>query len=181
MRVDGPAAVVKLRAAADMGNVDAAKFLISLLRDGNGMNIPRDSAAATDTVVRYSGLLSKAEIWQYDLSITASLAYGGSGYASIGAEIAAHPEWISTALGAELQKANPRAAMYVLQQRLEAKGLYHGPLDGLAGRRTLRAMYAACDRLGDRSGCDDNVFATVDNCSPNFCSQVNLVNFEAGS
>lgn len=146
-----------LRSASDKGNVDAAKFLISLLRDGNGMNVSRDTSAATEAVKRYAGILSEAEIWQYGVSITASQARDVSGYAALGSEITTHPEWINTALGTELQKTNPRAALYVLQQRLKAKGLYRGPLDGLAGHGTLRAMYAACDRLWDRSGCDDNL------------------------
>ena len=157
MRADGGAAVATLRNAADKGNVDAAKFLISLLRDGNGMNVSRDTSAATEAVNRYADIQSKAEIWQYDVSITASRARDVSGYAALGAEIATHPEWINTALGTELQKTNPPAALYVLQQRLKAKGLYLGPLDGLAGHQTLRAMYEACDRLWDRSGCDDNL------------------------
>ncbi|MEO5661066.1 MAG: hypothetical protein ABIQ90_14920 [Polaromonas sp.] len=157
MRADGPAAVAKLRAAADKGNVEAAKYLISILRDGNDMNIARDRAAATEAVGHYSNLLTKTEIWQYNLSIDAALASNKSSYTSITAEITAHPEWITTPLAVEVQKANPRVAMYVLQQRLKAKGLYHGPVDGLAGKKTLRAMHSACDGLWDRSGCDDNV------------------------
>ena len=47
--------------------------------------------------------------------------------------------------------------MYVLQARLKKDGLYQGPMDGLAGRGTLRAMNAACDQLWDRAGCDDNL------------------------
>lgn len=157
MRADGPAVVAKLRAAADQGNVDAAKYLISLLRDGNGMNVPRDRAAATEAVSRYASLLTKTEIWQYTLSIDAALASAPAGYAAIASEMAAHPAWITKPLGGELQKANLRATMYVLQAQLKAKGLYQGPLDGLAGKGTLRAMYTACDALFDRSGCDDNL------------------------
>lgn len=156
MRADGPATVAKLRAAADKGNVDAAKYLISILRDGNGMNIARDRAAATEAVGRYANILTKTEIWQYNLSINAALASNTSAYASISNEITAHPEWITSPLAVELQKANPGVAMYLLQQHLKAKGLYHGPLDGLVGKKTLRAMHSACDGLWDRSGCDDN-------------------------
>lgn len=157
MRADGPAAVAKLRAAADQGNVDAAKYLISLWRDGNGMNVQRDRTAATEAVDRYADLLTKTEIWQYSLSVDAARASDRADYAAIAAEMAAHPERITKPLGGELQKANPHATMYVLQARLQAKGLYRGPLDGLAGKGTLRAMHTACDALFDRSGCDDNL------------------------
>ena len=157
MRADGPATLAKLRAAADQGNVDAAKYLISLLRDGNAMNVARDRAAAAAAVDSYASLLSKTEIWQYTLSIDAARASDRAGYAAIAAEMAAHPEWITKPLGGELQKANPLATMYVLQVQLKAKGLYRGALDAKVGKGTLRAMNAACDALFDRSGCDDNL------------------------
>ena len=157
MAADGPAAVAKLRAAAEKGNADAAKYLISLLRDGNGMNVARDRTAASEAVAKYTSLLTYSEVWQYTLSMQAAYAPDNAAYALIAAEIAAHPELITKPLGGELQKANPRAAMYVLQARLKANGLYRGPLDGLAGKGTLRAMNAACDGLWDRAGCDDNL------------------------
>lgn len=157
MPADGPAAVAQLRATADTGNVDAAKYLISLLRDGNGMNVSRDRDAATAAVNKYANLLTATEIWQYTLSINAARAPDNAAYAVVAQEMAAHPDLISKPLGAELQKANPRAAMYLLQARLKEKGLYSGRLDGFAGKNTLRAMNTACDGLWDRSACDDNL------------------------
>ena len=157
MRANGPATIAKLVAAADAGNADAAKFLISLLRDGNGMNIARDRDAAVAAVASYSSLLSDAEIWTFTVSLMASHAPGTDGYAKVAAEVAARPDLVTKPLGVELQRANPRAAIYVLQSRLQARGLYDGPLDGWAGKGTLRAMYRACDGLLNRTACDDNV------------------------
>ena len=156
-RADGPAAVAKLRAAADTGNVDAVKYLILLLRDGNGVNVSRDRDAATAAVNKYAKLLTTTEAWQYTLSINAARAPDTDAYALVAQEMAAHPAWITKPLGVELQKANPRAAMYLLQTRLKEKGLYNGRLDGFAGKNTLRAMNMACDGLRDRLACDDNL------------------------
>ncbi len=157
MRASGPATIAKLQAAADVGNAEAAKFLISLQRDGNGMNIRRDRDGAIETLTRYSNLLSSTEIWQFNLSVQAARARDVADYEAVAAEVTAHPEWITKPLGVELQRANENAAIYVLQTRLQARGLYSGPLNGLATRSTIHAMYHGCDRILNRASCDDSV------------------------
>lgn len=157
MPADGPATLAKLRAAADNGNADAARSLISLLRDGNGMNLRRDREAATKALNQYAPLLTEVEIWTYGTSIQAAKARDTAGYAEVAAEVMAHPERHTKLLGVELRNANLRAAIYVLQTRLAEKGLYTGPLDGLAGTGTLRAMYLHCQGMLNQSGCEDNV------------------------
>lgn len=157
MRADGPATVAKLRKAADAGNPLAASYLISLLRDGNQMNIARNRRDATDSLKAYAAILPEGEAWSLGLSLRASKAHSLEAKADIAAEMSAHPDLVTVALAQQLHKANPNVAIYLLQSRMKEYGTYSGRLDGLAGDNTLKAIYAACKARLNLDHCADIV------------------------
>ena len=156
MRADGPETLARLTAAAEDGNVAAARFLIELLRDGNGLNVHRDSAAADAALDRFGALLGETATAQYALTLKAGKARTPAAYAPVAADYGARPDLKSVWFGEEIVKANPNVAFYILQQRFRDAGSYSGPLNGYATRATLRAVYKACRTLDRPERCDDN-------------------------
>ncbi|MDV7270006.1 tetratricopeptide repeat protein [Thioclava sp. A2] len=157
MRASGPKTLARLETAAEAGNPEAARFLIALLRDGNGLNVRRDRARAEALLARYAKLLSPKEEWQYGVTLEAAKATTSAARKALAAKLADTPGYSEAWLGVELYKANPNALIYVLQTRFRAQGTYSGPLDGYAGKGTIRAMNRACRALMDDPGCNDSV------------------------
>ncbi|MEW9920416.1 tetratricopeptide repeat protein [Marimonas sp. MJW-29] len=154
MRANGSKTLGRLRDAAKSGNVAAARFLIELLRDGNGLNIRRDLAAAAAALESYGGLIGVTAKAQYELTLAASKAQNRSAYRQVALAYSARPDLKSRWFGQEIAKANPNVAIYILQQKLQESGRYSGPLDGYAQRSTLRALYKACRTLDNPERCD---------------------------
>ncbi|NIY77857.1 sel1 repeat family protein [Celeribacter sp. HF31] len=157
MRASGPETIAILREAAEGGNAAAARFLIALLRDGNGLNLRRDRAEAAAALDQFGPLLSDKEQAQYALTLRAATARTPKAYAPVAADYAAHPELHSGWFAQELLKANPNVAVYILQKQFAEEGLYRGALDGFATRQTLRAVYKACLGLEHPERCNDSV------------------------
>ncbi|MEZ5796807.1 MAG: hypothetical protein R3D63_04520 [Paracoccaceae bacterium] len=157
VRASGPKAVEILETAADAGNAEAARYLIALVRDGNGLNVARNLKAAAGYLDSYAPLLGEAEIWQFALTIDAKRARDRDGWAAISDRILAQPEMMTKTLAADLYKANPNAAVYVLQRKLADEGYDLGRPSGYADKRTLRAMNRACRNLVQPALCEDNV------------------------
>ena len=157
MRASGPQTIARLRVDADNGNAAAARFLIELLRDGNGLNLRRKPDEARAALDSYGHLLSEKSQAQYALTLNAANARTPSAYAPVAAAFVARPDLKSIWFGKELVKANPNVAFYILQVRFRDEGTYSGPLDGYATRRTLRAVFKACLGLDHSERCNDNV------------------------
>lgn len=156
-RASGPAAVAGLTAAADNGNGQAAEFLVALLRDGNHYNVRRSIPKAREALEKYAPLLNDRKRAQYALSIDAAAARNVDAYAAVADTYKARPELKSVWFGKEIYKANPNVAMFILQQRFKAQGMYSGSLSGYATRSTLRAVYNACAEKLDLALCNDTV------------------------
>ncbi|GAA0289715.1 hypothetical protein GCM10008966_08190 [Rhodovulum strictum] len=159
MRANGPEAVDMLERAVEQGNPEALKALVALKRDGNGMNVRRDRAAARELLDRHGDLLTPTEAAQLAATLRAAEARTPQDYAALADLIAMGGPLRSTWFAGELNAANPNFAIYLLQARLHREGLYSGPLNGQATTPTLRALYRACQGLADRSGCDDSVMS----------------------
>ncbi|MBP9181810.1 MAG: sel1 repeat family protein [Fuscovulum sp.] len=153
----GAKAVEILREAADAGNAEAALALVNLLRDGNGQNVRRNPAAASAAMQDYAQLFSETEKWQLERALQAARARGAEEYAALAREILARGNLVTKDFGPMLMKANLNAAIYVLQAKLSAAGADLGAPDGLAGSRTLAAMYTACMKAAPPSACKDSV------------------------
>ncbi|SHI70018.1 TPR repeat [Shimia gijangensis] len=156
-RASGPETIGLLTAHADAGNKAAAEFLIKLLRDGNGLNVRRDLAAADQALKTYAELLTARDVAKFELTLKAASARTSDVFARVATEIEAQPDLMSFGFGKDLYKANPNIAFFILQTRLKDQGDYGGSLNGFATRSTLRAVYKACQRLPDNTLCDDSV------------------------
>lgn len=157
VRADGTEAVKVLRRAADAGDADAARALIILLRDGNGLNIGKDRDAARAALSAYAPLLTEPDRWQLDISIQAAEARGTADYAALASAVATHHDWVTKDLGSQLARANPNALIYLLQTRLVTAGHAPGRPDGFAGHKTLAAMNDACPKVAAAALCRDSV------------------------
>jgi TPR repeat protein len=159
MRADGPATLARLAAAADAGNAEAARYLIALVRDGNGMNIRKEPARAAALTERYAGLLSPAEQWRYGVTIAAAKTRQLRSYPGLQQRLMEAPEQMSVDFGKDLFKANPNFAIYLLQARMQQTGAYHGKLDGLAGARTVRSLSRVCRATLSPGACAHGVLS----------------------
>ncbi|WP_076448437.1 tetratricopeptide repeat protein [Roseivivax lentus] len=157
MRASGPETLARLRQAAEEGNAAAAGTLIELLRDGNKLNIRRDRAGARDALEEFGALFSDQMRVQYALSIDASEARAARAYAPMAEIISARPDLHNAWFGAQLAKANPNLAFYMLQQRMAADGVYRGAINGYATPATLRAVRDLCRQERLSENCGDNV------------------------
>ncbi|CUH67521.1 Sel1 repeat [Thalassovita gelatinovora] len=157
MRASGPETIARLRTAADAENAAAAKFLIELLRDGNGLNLLRRRADARAALETYADLLTLNERAQFALTIDAATAVGPAAFAAVADAYFARPELKSRWFGTQILKANENVAYFILQKQLKDDGLYGGRVNGYATRLTLRAAYRACLELDRPERCRDNV------------------------
>lgn len=157
MRASGPKTIAKLEQATEQGNVVALKYLISLVRDGNQLNIRKQPERAKNYLERFSGLLTPTEIAQFVLSIDAAKTKNVSDYLALSERFSAHDEHASEWFGKELYAANPNFAIYLLQAEMKRRGRYSGRLNGLATRLTLRAIWQECQSLKDNRRCSDTV------------------------
>jgi TPR repeat protein len=159
MRASGPKTLAGLEAAAQSGNKDAALFLISLLRDGNHLNIRKDVAKATAYVDAFKALLSPLEASQLLFTLDAASDRTDAGLRRLAAGLKQHPELMNEWFGHEVVKANPNLAVFLLQSRLKEQGRFAGRLDGLAGDITVSALKGYCAEAEPKVSCRDGVLA----------------------
>lgn len=157
MPASGPKALAHLQAAADAGNGAAARRLVALLRQGNKLNIRKDSAAARAALAKYAPLFTETDLWRMETGIQAAERRTQAALAQLRDTVDSRPELMTKDFAADLVEANQNAAIYLLQARLNAAGYGSGKLDGLAGPVTLRAMTAACRKILPPARCEDSM------------------------
>lgn len=157
MRASGPKTLAGLDAAADAGNDVAAHYLISLVRDGNSLNIRKNPDAARAYLERFSKLLTPPEVRQLSFTIDASSTKVVSNFAALAQTYNSQPDLKSVAFGEEIYAANPNFSFFVLQQNMRDSGLYDGDLNGMATPATLRGVYTECRALANPERCNDTV------------------------
>lgn len=157
MVASGPLTIDALEGAAEDGNAEAAKFLISLVRDGNRLNVRKNLQQARGYLDRFADLLTPVENAQFALSIEVAATRVASDYPALAQAYHSQPELKSVAFGEDLYKANPNFAFYLLQSAMRESGTYSGPINALATASTLRAAYRECRTLYDPTRCDDTV------------------------
>jgi len=157
MRASGPEAVALLEQAADAGNTEAVRFLIRLVRDGNKYNVRRQPARALGYFETYAGLLSAADRARYSIAFDAAAARSPTAYAEVAEAFERRGDLKSAAFGKDLFAANPNLAIYILQVDMKRRGVYGGPLDGMAAKSTLSALLGECPTLDDPTQCNDTV------------------------
>ena len=157
MRASGPKTIAKLEQAAEQGNKPALKHLVSLVRDGNKLNIRKEPKRAEGYLERFSELLTPTEIAQFKLSIDAAKTKIVGNYKALADRFFAHEEYASPWFGKQLYAANPNFAIYLLQADMKRRGHYQGQVNGLATRATLRSIWRECQSLKDNRRCGDTV------------------------
>ncbi|WP_371223199.1 tetratricopeptide repeat protein [Roseovarius sp. 2305UL8-3] len=157
MRASGPKTIAKLEDAASEGNKDAAKFLISLVRDGNQMNVRRQPGRASGYIEKYSDLLTPNETSQYELSIQAAKARSVREYKSIGERLGNWDDVVSDEFGKDLFAANPNLAIYLLQGDMKSRGSFKGNPSGRATKATIRAIVKECKASRISRNCKHSV------------------------
>lgn len=157
MRASGPGTLEVLEQAAEAGNADALKFLISLVRNGNRYNIRKEPERAREYLDRFATLLTSTEIEQLSLTIDATRARNIPEYRELATQIDARPELKSVWFGRELFAANPNVAIFMLQSDMSATNSYAGALNGLATKSTLRALLQECRALEGTRDCRETV------------------------
>ncbi len=153
MRASGPRTIAGLESAARKGNADAARFLIGLVRDGNHLNIRKDTARALAYVDEFSKILTALESEQLGFSIKAKAARTVSGYRTLYGELLQRKDLLNDWFGRELVKASPNLVVYALQSRLKEEGRYSGPVTGMATAQTVAALKAECIRSMPQAAC----------------------------
>lgn len=157
MRASGPRTIAGLEQAAEDGNKPALKYLIALVRNGNQLNIRKNTDQAYGYLDRFSDLLTPLEFAQMSMSIDAAKVKIVAAYKPLAAQFDQRPELKSLWFGEELYAANPNFAIYLLQSDMKRKGIYSGALNGLATQLTLRAIDHECRTLKDDSKCNDSI------------------------
>ncbi|MCL7464695.1 tetratricopeptide repeat protein [Phaeovulum sp. NW3] len=157
MVASGPETLAGLERAAEAGNKDALLYLIGLVRNGNRYNIRKEPDRALAYLDRFANLLSAPEIERLRFSIDAARVKTIPAYEVLAARLAAKPDLLAGGFGPELAWANDNFAIYLLQTRLQAEGRYSGPINGLATRATLRALYDDCKPLMGPVRCGDDI------------------------
>lgn len=157
MRASGPKAIAGLEKAADAGNPDAARFLISLVRDGNRLNVRKTPDRAEAYLEKYADLIGEKESARLAYTIRVARSRQLPDFPAFAEAYDSRPDLQSVAFARELLSANANFAIYLLQRRLREMGLYKGALDGYAGTGTLRALWDACLGLPNTTRCGDTI------------------------
>ena len=157
MRASGPRTIEGLEQAAEAGNKVALKYLISLVRNGNRLNIRQNPEQAKAYLEQFSDLLTPTEIAQFSMTIEVAKMRNTKVYKALAADFDRHPELKSVWYGKELYAANPNFAIYLLQVDMKRNGVYAGALNGLATRSTLHAIWGECQTIREKSQCGDTV------------------------
>lgn len=155
MRASGPQTIEGLEQAAEAGNKQALKYLIGLVRNGNRMNIRKNTEQATAYLDRFSGLLTPTETAQLSMTIDVAKVKIVPGYKKPAEQFRDRPELKSLWFGKELYAANPNFAIYLLQTEMKNKGTYAGALNGLATRATMESIRRECQSLGGDHQCSE--------------------------
>lgn len=153
MRASGPKAIAGLEHAAAGGNVDAIRYLIALVRNGNQWNVRKSPDRAAAYLVQFSEFLSENEEAQLALTVDAARVKRVEKYGEIADRFFSRPDLKSVAFGKEIFAANPNFAIFLLQTNMQRADNYAGAIDGFAGKRTLRAIKVACQVLDNKAQC----------------------------
>jgi TPR repeat protein len=150
-----------LNDAARNGDIDAARFLLGLYRDGSGLLLRPDPVAAETFLASVEPILG-GDATAYERVVM--LAERGDSPANLEA-ITAQFEHMSKDNGLLaldlLRRLNARAYVYVLQQRLAQRGLYDGPLSGTLDGQTIRAFLDVCAEAGAQRDCAQGPMTAV--------------------
>jgi len=127
------------------GDVDAARYLLGLYRDGYGALLQPDRQAAADFLDTVSAELGPDITAIERIKLLATTARSPESYKGISEQFALLGSQDSMKALRDLRRKNAGAYVYVVQKRLADRGIYGGPLSGILDSRTISAFNAACE------------------------------------
>ena len=126
---NGPRALEILEHAADQGNAEALRFLVRLLRDGEGSIIGADRPRALALLETHRPLLSEVEFGQMQLTIDAASSNTTSEFAQLAQQLNERPSMITVDFVRDLMAANVEALTFLLQNNLGAPVQQEAPTE----------------------------------------------------
>ena len=133
-----------LYAASEQGDIESARYLLQLYRDGSGLLLPPDAEAALTFLDRMQPIFG-AEITAMErITIAASQGEDQDILEDIDAEFSKLNKPNGMQVLNQLRQINARAYVYLLQVRMIEHGLYSGALTGSLDGPTIRAIGAVC-------------------------------------
>lgn len=133
-----------LNDASQAGDVDSARFLFRLYRDGSGLVLPPDPAAAEAFLASIEPILGTEAAAFERISLLASRGDDIETLRTISAEFSKLRGDNGLRAIDNLRRANARAYVYILQERLAQRDLYSGAVNGTLDGQTIRAFNAVC-------------------------------------
>jgi TPR repeat protein len=159
VKQDTKRALSLLESAAAKGNPEALKYLVQMVRDGDGWSIKPSKRKARDYLTKYGKALSKNELVEQVVIIDASTVYSTDEFAGISLKLQDLGGNRSTAFHKQLYKANPNLAVYLVQERMRNQNLYSGNLNGKLTKSTIDAMRKACEVQTGSAKCTNNILS----------------------
>jgi len=134
-----------LREGAASGDVAAIQRLAMLLRDAPGKRIARDLSGARKLIDDASTILPPAARSREYTLLAAAGANSARDFEEVLRLLGEAPPESRTGIVAAIANTNPNAFVYAAQKRLQERGAYTGPLNGMLTRSTIRSMQSICD------------------------------------
>jgi TPR repeat protein len=142
-----------LTAAAESGDIEAARFMISLYRDGYGLLLPANIPAANDFLTSVETQLGPELATAEHIHLDALQSEGTDTLERISERFATLSQATAMDVLDILRRENARAYVYLLQEGLAERGKYSGPISGSLDSPTIRAINATCAELGAQAAC----------------------------
>ena len=142
-----------LNTAANSGDIESARFLIGLYRDGYGLLLPPDPAPANDFLNSVATSIGPEATTVERIHLEVVSGESADTLASIGEQISTLSKGSAMQVLEILRRQNARAYVYVLQRGLASRGHYTGPLSGTLDASTIRAFNAVCAELNAERAC----------------------------
>jgi TPR repeat protein len=151
---DGVTGIVGLlnQAALD-GDVEAARFLLELYRDGYGLLLPPNLSAATEFLDSVQDQLGPEISTVERIHLAAVQGDHPENVEAISRQFGDLSQRSAIQVLDILRRENARAYVYILQQRLLERGKYSGRVSGTLDSQTIRAINATCAELGAQATC----------------------------
>lgn len=142
-----------LNEAAQGGDVDAAKYLLKLYREGYGLLLPPDTRAANAFLEQIAPVLGEEETIVERITLLANGSPSPGMFEQIGTQFDGLSPSKAGSILRRLRSLNDRAYVYVIQKNLAQLGLYSGALHGTLDASTIRAIQLACAQVGASREC----------------------------
>lgn len=142
------------------GDANAARYLLQLYREGYGLVLSPDRPAAENLLASLEPVLGAEGVAMQRILLMSPDRVTDESLAAIDSEFTKLTRGNGVQVLEQLRNANAHAYVYIVQKRLSERGLYSGPLHGTLDSRTIGAMRAACDQVGQRRICDAGPLTT---------------------